>query len=167
MSKKGLDKKDLDEAKATPDGGEKDRVEISGVVIDVFGRRFTLEAQTARDLVDLGKFGAGLVIVEPGATLNVVGRRKRGEIKAARVTREGGASFALRKDKPPKAKPVKAAMDEVENAGVAAPAPEAATKPLTTKERPKAAATVKPSKPAKPVRSEKTDSPEASERKAP
>jgi hypothetical protein len=96
----------------------------NGVVVDVFGRRFTLEADGRRHLVDLGKHGAGLVIVEPGARLAVVGRLKGGEIKAETVAREGGLSFSLRKDKPPKAAsgeaPSKTSVKEAKEAKEAA-----------------------------------------------
>lgn len=78
----------------------KETVDLAGLVVDVFGRRFTLEADGARTLVDLGRRGAALVDVAPGQRLTVTGRRKMGELKAWALRAEGdGRLRVLRKEK--------------------------------------------------------------------
>lgn len=78
----------------------KETAALAGLVADVFGRRFTLEADGARTLVDLGRRGAALVTVAPGARLLVTGRRKNGELKAWALRDEAdGRTRVLRKEK--------------------------------------------------------------------
>lgn len=92
-------KKDLLRAPARRRAG-KELVEIAGLVVDVFGRRFTLEADGARVLVDLGRRGAALVTIAAGARLTVAGRRKNGEFKAWALREAGEPRLrALRKEK--------------------------------------------------------------------
>lgn len=143
-------------------------VELTGVVVDVFGRRFTLEADAARSLIDLGKLGAGLVIVEPGARLRVTGERRKGEIKAQMVAREGGIGFLLRKDKAPKlAAGAKASRQDARSAPTPAPAPtaEEAAKPdaKSASAKPAAKSEAKPAlKPeAKPALGDKAAAPKS------
>lgn len=78
----------------------KDVVSVAGVVIDVFGRRFTLEADGARTLVDLGRRGAALTNVAVGDRLLIVGQRKNGEVKAWSLRDEAERrAVLLRKEK--------------------------------------------------------------------
>lgn len=74
-------------------------VEIEGLVADLFGRRFTLEADGARHLVDLGRRGAALVRLTAQTRVTVIGRRKDGEVKAWLVRDADGRAHALRKEK--------------------------------------------------------------------
>ena len=78
----------------------KETTTLAGLVADVFGRRFTLEADGARTLVDLGRRGAALAPVAPGAHVVVTGRRKNGEVKAWALRDEAdGRARLLRKEK--------------------------------------------------------------------
>jgi hypothetical protein len=74
-------------------------VEIEGLVADLFGRRFTLEADGARHLVDLGRRGGALVRLTAHTRITVIGRRKDGEVKAWLVRDADGRAHALRKEK--------------------------------------------------------------------
>ncbi|QLP97063.1 MAG: hypothetical protein HZY79_06210 [Rhodoblastus sp.] len=83
-----------------PRRADKEGVALQGLVVDVFGRRFTLESDGARTLVDLGRRGAALATVSPGARVTVAGRRKNGELKAWTLRDEAdGRTHALRKSK--------------------------------------------------------------------
>ena len=115
-------KKDLLRAPARR-RADKSLVEIEGLVVDVFGRRFTLEADGARSLVDLGRRGAALVAIAPGARLVLAGRRKNGEFKAFALREAGEPRLrALRKEKHVK-KLAAAGLATAPGAGKAAPSP--------------------------------------------
>lgn len=70
---------------------------LAGLVVDLFGRRFTLEADGARRLVDLGRRGAALAKIAPAQTVIVTGRVRDGEFKAWMIETEGAPALVLRK----------------------------------------------------------------------
>jgi hypothetical protein len=82
--------------------------QIAGLVVDLFGRRFTLEADGARTLVDLGREGAALARIAPGTRLTAFGRVRDGEFKAWIVQAPQEAPLVLRKRK--KARRIAAAL---------------------------------------------------------
>ena len=82
--------------------------QIAGLVVDLFGRRFTLEADGARTLVDLGRDGAALARIAPGTRLTAFGRMRDGEFKAWIVQAPQEAPLVLRKRK--KARRIAAAL---------------------------------------------------------
>jgi len=101
----------------------RENVEVKGLVVDAFGRRFTLESDGARTLVDLGRRGAALAPVTAGASVTVVGRRKNGELKAWTLRDEAdGRTRALRKEKRLKNLAAPAAASEAAPAQTDAPA---------------------------------------------
>lgn len=101
----------------------RENVEVTGLVVDAFGRRFTLESDGARTLVDLGRRGAALASVTAGARVTVVGRRKNGELKAWTLRDEAdGRTRALRKEKRLKNMAAPAAASEAAPAQTDAPA---------------------------------------------
>lgn len=101
----------------------RENVEVTGLVVDAFGRRFTLESDGARTLVDLGRRGAALAPVTTGARVTIVGRRKNGELKAWTLRDEAdGRTRALRKEKRLKKRAAPAAASEAAPAQADAPA---------------------------------------------
>ena len=66
-----------------------DTTALSGIIQHVFAHRFTLEADGAVHLADLGPKGAQAFPLAAGLRVTLEGERRPSEIKVARICAEG------------------------------------------------------------------------------
>ncbi len=62
---------------------------VSGTVRDVFAHRFVLQTDAGSLLADLGPHGAEILKLDVGDAITIKGERKRSELKASSVERNG------------------------------------------------------------------------------
>ncbi len=72
-----------------------DTTALSGTIQHVFAHRFTLEAEGAVHLADLGPKGAQAFPLAAGLRVTLEGERRPSEIKVARIAAEGGAPVEI------------------------------------------------------------------------
>lgn len=77
-----------------------DIVALTGVVRDVFAHRFTLSADGATHLADLGPKGVEAFPLTTGLEISLKGERRPSEIKVLEIARKGGAMVAIEHKKP-------------------------------------------------------------------
>jgi hypothetical protein len=77
-----------------------DTTALSGVIQHVFAHRFTLEADGAVHLADLGPKGAEAFPLSTGLRVAIEGERRPSEIKVARISAEGRAPVDIHHKKP-------------------------------------------------------------------
>ncbi len=77
-----------------------DTTALSGTIQHVFAHRFTLEADGAVHLADLGPKGAEAFPVAAGLQVTLEGERRPSEIKVARIVAEGRAPVEIHHKKP-------------------------------------------------------------------
>ena len=77
-----------------------DTTALSGTIQHVFAHRFTLEADGAVHLADLGPKGAEAFPLAAGLQVTLEGERRPSEIKVARIAAEGRAPVEIHHKKP-------------------------------------------------------------------
>ncbi|MBE7247204.1 MAG: hypothetical protein INR63_19860, partial [Actinomycetospora chiangmaiensis] len=77
-----------------------DTTALSGTIQHVFSHRFTLEADGAVHLADLGPKGAEAFPLAAGLHVTLEGERRPSEIKVARIAAAGGAPVEIHHKKP-------------------------------------------------------------------
>jgi hypothetical protein len=73
---------------------------LSGTITHVFAHRFTLEAEGATHLADLGPKGAEAFSLSPGLPVTLKGERRPSEIKVTRIETAGRAPVIIEHKKP-------------------------------------------------------------------
>ncbi|MGY2048036.1 hypothetical protein [Methylobacterium sp. JK268] len=77
-----------------------DTVALSGIIRHVFAHRFTLEAEGALHLADLGPKGAEAFPLAAGLPVSLEGERRPSEIKVTRIAAEGREPVLIHHKKP-------------------------------------------------------------------
>ncbi len=75
-------------------------VALSGVVLNVFAHRFTIEAEGKVHLADLGPKGAEAFPLSEGAELALKGERRPSEIKVIEISKPGHKPVVIEHKKP-------------------------------------------------------------------
>ncbi|KOX56957.1 hypothetical protein ADL19_10025 [Streptomyces purpurogeneiscleroticus] len=75
-------------------------IALSGMITHVFAHRFTLEADGATHLADLGPKGAEAFSLSPGLPVSLEGERRPSEIKVTRIETAGRAPVTIEHKKP-------------------------------------------------------------------
>ncbi|APT34582.1 hypothetical protein MCBMB27_05291 [Methylobacterium phyllosphaerae] len=75
-------------------------IALSGTITHVFAHRFTLEAEGATHLADLGPKGAEAFSLSPGLPVSLEGERRPSEIKVTRIETAGRAPVTIEHKKP-------------------------------------------------------------------